>query len=115
MYTYADAITAFAFVQGIGFGFVIGQNDVLANNVHHYWFFAVPIMVVMNFLFFLLVRQCHLAEDRLIGTQVSHLSKTNTILSVVRKMRIMIICVVGIGEILLSIGEAFWPARWIWP
>jgi hypothetical protein len=109
MYTYADAITAFAFVQGTAFGLVMGQNGGLASTVASFWFFSVPIMVVMNVVFIFMVRQCHRSEDRLIGAPATRSDKIGAILPAVRKTRQWIICFVGMGEALLVLGERFYP------
>jgi hypothetical protein len=114
MYAYADAITAFAFVQGITFGFVIGENPALALNVRQYWFFAVPIIAAMNWLFFVSVYLCHRAEDRLLGIPATRSEGIGVVVPKVRRMRLRIISVIGVGEIALAFGQAFWPARLFW-
>jgi len=110
MSTYADAITAFAFVQGMAFGLVIGQGGELTTSLNCFWYFAVLILALINGAFVFMVRQCHSAEDRLVGVPATGSDKL-AILSGVRKWRQLIILCVGIGEIILVLGVAFYPPR----
>lgn len=111
VYTYADAITVFAFAQGIAFGFVVGQNSTLACNIAAYWFFAAPIMAIMACAFLFMVRRCHRAEDHLIGVPATRSEKIAAIVPGVRTARLWIICLMGIAEVLLTFGVAFYPPR----
>jgi len=65
--TYADSITAFAFVQSATFGYALGSNDTfLAHAVRVWW--LVPLNLIVGNLFYAyLVRKCHRGEDALLG------------------------------------------------
>lgn len=111
---YADAITAFAFVQGIGFGLLLGQEQMLANNVRDYWFLAAPIIFGMNCLFFWSVHRSHRLEDRLIGIPATRSKGAGAVVPTIRKAQLWIISVIGALEIALVFGVAFWPEESAW-
>ncbi|SRR6266700_404464 len=66
--TYADTITAFAFVQSATFSFALGSNDTfLAHAVRVWW--LVPLnIIVANLFYAYLVHKCHRGEDALLET-----------------------------------------------
>jgi hypothetical protein len=67
--TYADAITAFAFVQSVAFGFALGQKDFCANVVRPP---CAPLVVgallaVAYFMYYRLVLQCRVGVNTLLA------------------------------------------------
>jgi hypothetical protein len=102
--TYADSITAFAFVQGVTFCLLIAQNVSLACAVRSRWYIAAPLMAAASVAYFLLVRRCQDAEDDLIGVPAKRSTKIGKVVPMIRATRSGLILVIGVGEIALVIG-----------
>ena len=109
--TYADAITGFAFVQGVGFGLVIGQNPNLSTSVARQWCIAAPIIFVMTCGYFVMVRRCHSAEDELIGAPDKRGKEIGKVVPTIRTTRLLLIAVIGFAEIVLAIALGLWTPR----
>jgi hypothetical protein len=62
--TYADAITAFAFVQSVAFGFALGQKE-FRESVLRGWYLVVLFLLIAYYVYFLFVRKCRLNMGRL--------------------------------------------------
>jgi hypothetical protein len=107
--TYADSITAFAVVQGVGFLFLIAQNVTLACAVRARWYIAAPLIAAGTYVYYRMVRRCHVAEDDLIGAPVTRTGKIGVALPMIRKARFWLIAVLGFAEILLVIGLIVFP------
>jgi hypothetical protein len=88
--TYADAITAFALVHSITFGFALGSTD-FRDRVRHTPPAMMPVMCGVAFLFYaVLVIFCHRGEDALIGSSKGS-SEVEVWTRNVRRFRIMVI------------------------
>jgi hypothetical protein len=64
--TYADAITAFAFVQSVTFSFALGSNKTFVANAVKVWWLVPLITTIANALYAYIVTGCHRAEDALL-------------------------------------------------
>jgi len=104
--TYADAITAFAFVQSVTFSFALGSNETLIANAVRIWWLVPSIIVVANALYAYLVSGCHRGEDALLE-RLEH--PGDTWAKKVRKWRKLVI---GLGFILSLVAyTAIWCGR----
>lgn len=107
--TYADAITAFAFVQGVAFALLIGQEKDLPAAVLGHWCIAAPIIFVMTCGYFWMVRLCHNAEDDLLGIPSKRGTGIGDVVPTIRKTRSWLIVVMGVAEIVLVMFLRFGP------
>ncbi len=105
--TYADSITAFAFVQGVAFCVLCAQSVSVACAVRSKWYIAASLMVVATVLYFLLARRCQDAEDELIGVPGERGAKIGNVVRMVRAARFWIVLGIGLGETALVLGVRF--------
>ena len=105
--TYADSITAFAFVQGIAFCVLCAQSVPLACAVRAKWCIAAPLMVVATAIYLLLVRRCQDAEDGLIGVPKDRGARIGKVVRMIRTARFLLILGIGLGETALVLGVRF--------
>src|ERR1700733_13076757 len=96
--TYADGITAFAVVQGLGFCLLVGQSVSLACTVSARWYVAGPLMIVGSVVYLFLVRRCQLAEDEVSGLPAELGATVSKVVAMIRATRFWIILAIGIGE-----------------
>jgi hypothetical protein len=64
--TYADTITAFAFVQSVTFSLALGSNSTFSDNAVRVWWLVPLFLIVANALYAYLVSGCHRGEDALL-------------------------------------------------
>src|SRR5215469_10681606 len=102
--SYADAIVAFAFVQGVTFGFALGSNDTFLKHAIRVWWLIPSALIVANLLYAYLVRTCHRGEDALFGPATSSVAALET------KVRSWRFLVIGLGLIisLIAYGASFY-------
>jgi len=100
---YADSVTAFAFVQGVTFCFLIAQNLTLACSVRALWYIVATLIAAVSCAYFLMVRRCHSAEDDLIGVPTERGEKIATVVPLIRATRFWLIVVIGVVEIVVAI------------
>ena len=105
--TYADGITAFAVVQGVGFAFVIAQSVTADCSVQARWYGVVFFAFIVSGVYELMVRRCHGAEDRLIGVPVQRGEEIAGVVPMIRNWRVWVIRVMALGEIALSLVLRF--------
>jgi hypothetical protein len=65
---YADAITAFAVVQLLGFIYLLAHGDCFTVNVLYNIYFPTILSFVVNGLYLLLVWRCHRGETSIFGS-----------------------------------------------
>jgi hypothetical protein len=108
--SYADAITAFAFVQGMAFALLIGQSKDLPVAVARLWYIAATIIVVMTGFYLWMVGRCHGAEDNLLGIPRKRSSKIASVVPMIRTARFWVIAAIGVADALLAICLHFFPS-----
>jgi hypothetical protein len=108
MQKYADAITAFAIVQGVGLCLLIPENARLACIVKTDWFIAAPLVLVSYIAYGFLVRGIQRAE-KVCSEETSTEEKLREITGTVRKGRLLLLLIVGIGLVALILGTRFGP------
>jgi hypothetical protein len=64
--TYADAITAFSFAEGVVFSLALGSDD-FKRNVLHCPEVVFAGIILSTLIYLAMVLTCHVGEDRLIG------------------------------------------------
>jgi hypothetical protein len=96
--TYADSITAFAFVQGLAFCVLCAQSVSLACAVRGKWYIAAFLMVVATVIYFLLVRRCQYAEDGLLGVPEKRGAEIGKVVRMIRAARFLVVLGIGLGE-----------------
>ncbi len=106
--TYADAVAAFAFVQGVAFALLMGQQKELPTNVAGHWCIAAPIIAVLTCGYFLIVCLCHSAEDKLIGIPSNRGRAIGKVVPLIRGARFLLIIIMGAAQIVLVIGLRFY-------
>jgi hypothetical protein len=95
--SYADAITAFTFVQSAAFAVALGSSDIFpADVVKGRWLVPLAI-IVANVLYAFIVHTCHRGEDALLGPSVPPVDVWEN------KVRIGRMSIIGLG-LLLSLG-----------
>jgi len=109
MTLYADALTAFVFAQAVAFGLLVGGNPTLACYVYRRWSIAAVVTVLMTVIYFWIVRQCHLSEDKLIGAPCKRGEKIASVVPTIRKIRLGAITLIGIAELAIVIGVRLMP------
>jgi hypothetical protein len=105
--TYADGITAFAFVQGVAFCVLCAQSVSAACAIKSKWYIAASLMVVATVVYLFLVRGCQNAEDELIGAPGERDGKIGKVVRLVRAARFWIVLGIGLGETALVLGVRF--------
>jgi hypothetical protein len=105
--TYADSITAFAFVQGVAFCVLCAQSVSLACAVKAKWYIAASLMVVATVIYLLLVRRCQDAEDELVGVPGDRGAKIGKVVRMIRAARFLVVLGIGLGETALVLGVRF--------
>lgn len=104
--TYADGFTAFSFVQGATFCFLVAQNAAVACELRSKWVVAEVCLAIAGAGYFLLLYLCKRGEDKLLIPAV----RGGQIMGVVRMVRRVRFCIVGVatvGEMLLVIAVHF--------
>jgi uncharacterized membrane protein (DUF485 family) len=102
--TYADAITAFVFVQGVAFALLIAQSKDLPGNVARQWYIAVSVMILMTCGYLWMVSECNSAEDKLLGIPSNREAGIAGVIPMIRRARSGLIVVMGVAEIVLVVG-----------
>jgi hypothetical protein len=110
--TYADAITGFAFVQGVAFGLLLGQSKDLPANVATHWCIAVPVIVFMTGGYLWMVWLCQGAEDKLLGIPSARGAGIGSVVPMIRSARLWLIIVMGIADLLVVIGQRLVVPHW---
>lgn len=105
--TYADGITAFAVVQGVGYAFIIAQNVTADCAIKSRWYVVFLFAAVATYGYVLMLRRCHSAEDELIGVPGDRGKEIGAIVPMIRNARVWLIVLVGIGEIAITTTVAF--------
>jgi hypothetical protein len=98
--TYADTITAFAFVQSVTFSFALGSERVFLMNAVKVWWLIPLIVIVANCFYAYLVHECHRGEDALLEPLASPSDAWN------EKVRAWRMSVIGLGLILCLLAYA---------
>jgi hypothetical protein len=101
---YADSFTAFSFVQGATFCFLLVQNVTVACAVRSKWSVAELCLVIGGAGYVLLLYLCHRGENKLIGVPGARGDKIKKIVPMVRKIRYWVVGVATIGEVLIVFG-----------
>jgi len=105
--TYADSFTAFSFVQGATFCFLLVQNVTVACAVRSTWSVAELCLVVAGAGYVFLLRLCHRGENKLMGVPRARGEKIKTIIPMVRRIRYSVVAVATAGEVLIVLGAHF--------
>jgi hypothetical protein len=105
--TYADSFTAFSFVQGATFCFLLVQNVTVACAVRSKWGVAEACLIIGGAGYFMLLYLCHRGENRLIGVPGARGEKIKKIVRMVRNIRYGVVAVATFGEVLIVLGVRF--------
>ena len=105
--TYADSFTAFSFVQGATFCFLLVQNVTVACAVRSKWSVAEVCLVIAGAGYVLLLYLCHRGENNLVGVPGKRGEKIKKIVPMVRKIRYGVVGVATLGEVLIVLGAHF--------
>jgi hypothetical protein len=108
MQKYADAITAFSIVQGVGLSLLIPENARLACMVKAEWYIAAPLVIVSYIVYGFLVRGCQRAEITCSKETVTE-DQLSTIVGTVRKVRLLLLLISGIGLVSLILTSSLGP------
>jgi len=100
---YADAITAFTFVQSLAFGVALGSNDTFRSRALGIPWLVPGIIVVANLLYACLVYGCHRGEDELLEPFPSAGAKWQ------KRVRVGRMVVIGLG---LALSLLAYGATW---
>jgi len=102
--SYADAIVAFAVIQGVTFGFALGSNDTFLRHAVRVWWIIPSALIVANLLYAYLVRTCQRGEDALFDPA------TPSVATWEKKVRTWRFLVIGLGLIvsLVAYGSSFY-------
>jgi hypothetical protein len=106
--SYADGFTAFSFVQGATFCFLVAQNAAVACELRLHWVVAEGCLAIAGACYFLLLNLCKQGEDKLL-IPAARGEKIMGVVRMVRRIRLWIVGVATIGEILLIIAAHFAP------
>ena len=104
--TYADGFTAFSFVQGATFCFLVAQNAVVACELRSQWVVAEVCLAIAGAGYFLLLHLCKRGEDKLLIPAVRG-GQIMGVVRMVRRLRFWIVGVATVGEMLLVIAAHF--------
>lgn len=104
---YADSITAFSFVQGIGLFVLMGHDLTFACNLVKQWWIAEAALVLATMAYAAIVYLCHKHQKPLLG-QVS--TEASTILGVIQKVRWWIVIGIGFAEMAFVAYSRFCPS-----
>ena len=105
--TYADSFTAFSFVQGATFCFLLIQNVTVACAVRSKWSVAELCLVIAGAGYVFLLRMCHRGENNLMGVPGARGEKIKKIIPTVRRLRYGVVAVATAGEVLIVLGTHF--------
>jgi hypothetical protein len=105
--TYADSFTAFSFVQGATFCFLLVQNVTVACAVRSKWSVAELCLVIAGAGYVFLLRLCHRGENKLMGVPGARGEKIKKIIPMVRRMRYGVVAVATVGEVLIVLAAHF--------
>jgi hypothetical protein len=105
--TYADSFTAFSFVQGATFCFLLVQNVTVACAVRSKWSVAELCLVIAGAGYVFLLRLCHRGENKLMGVPSARGEKIKKIIPMVRRMRYGVVAVATVGEVLIVLSAHF--------
>jgi hypothetical protein len=103
---YADAITAFSWVQSVAFCYGIGQDETFVRNVispHGRWATTAGIVLV-NAIYMYLVWRCHAAQETVKDTKASAAHKIDC---QIQNGRLAIIGLAGLFSL-----SALWVSIW---
>jgi hypothetical protein len=101
MVKYADAITAFSFVQGTALALLVGQGGNIDTNIQSNWPVTLACILVSIALYIILIVKCQRAEDDLRRSEPNPSGAARRAVALVRVARLVITCLTGIGEIAL--------------
>jgi len=104
---YADTITAFTVVQGVGFCLLVAQSDRVDRVIFCRWYILAFVSALATLCYMLLVHRCHWAEDELLESAEKRAGKIASVVIGIRKARMWVIFLMGLGEVALSIGMKF--------
>lgn len=91
---YADAVTAFSFVQSVAFGLALGGNDLPAKLYAAPWW-LVPVVMFVTFGFYLtIVCLCQNAEKSLLSRTYESRS-ADAVVGRIRGWRILVVILAG--------------------
>jgi hypothetical protein len=105
--TYADTITAFAFVQSVTFSFALGGNDTFLKNALRVWWLIPLNLIVANLFYAYLVDNCHRGENALLEPLASPGGPWE---KKVRRWRMYVIGL-GLAVSLLAYGASWWGSH----
>jgi hypothetical protein len=105
--TYADSLTAFSFVQGATFCFLLIQNMTVACAIRSKWPIALVCLIIAGAGYLRLLYLCHRGENELIGVPSVRGKKIEKIVPMIRKIRYGIVGVSTLGEVLVVLGAHF--------
>lgn len=105
--TYADSFTAFSFVQGATFCFLLAQNVTVACAVRSRWGVSETCLLIAGAGYSTLLYLCHRGENKLIGVPGARSENINEIVRMVWKIRYGVVAVATLGEVLIVLGVRF--------
>jgi hypothetical protein len=105
--TYADSFTAFSFVQGATFCFLLVQNVTVACAVRSKWGVAEACLLIAGAGYSMLLYLCHRGENQLIGVPGARGENIKKIVRMVRNIRYWVVAVATFGEVLIVLGVRF--------
>jgi hypothetical protein len=106
--TYADGLTAFSFVQGATFCFLLAQNAAVACELRSQWLAAEVCLALAGAGYFLLLYLCKRGEDKLL-VPAARGEKIMSVVQMVRRVRLWVVGVATAGEMLIVIAVHFAP------
>jgi len=108
MQKYADAITAFAIVQGVGLCLLIGQSERAACIIQKRWYWALPCVIASYIIYWIIVRACQRTEAVCLKDDMTD-ERLRGIEEKVGRVRVLLLALVGIGISALILGTALLP------
>jgi hypothetical protein len=108
--SYADNFTAFSFVQGAAFCFLLVQSVPVGCALRSRWYLAEPLLLLSGVGYFWLLRRCHRGEDELIGVPGNRGDAIGNVVFLVRKIRFALVFIATLLEVAIVIGARFFSA-----
>lgn len=106
MSAYADGITAYSFVQGVGLFLLTGQNRVLACNVYDRWWVAELVLLLATIVYWCLVRSCYRRQIELMDRGSAKVLEG---IAAVQTVRLWVVICMGIAELVYVASIRYYP------